>query len=245
MKYGLQMYSMRDVTPKDMEGALRDCAEMGYGMVEFAGFFGHDADRIRQWLDRYGLTCSGTHSGADGLLAENLEASIAYHKTIGCENYIVPGADLSTRENLDRFIDLVNAAQPILHRAGIQLHYHNHSHEFYPNKDGLMIHEELQKRTSLFFELDTFWVFNAGVDPIALMEKLKDRVRVIHLKDGLVGGEGRSLGMGEAPVKQIRAFAIEHGFDMVVESEGLSPSGPEEVKRCIDFLKACDLAEGI
>ena len=43
MKYGLQMFSVRDVTEQDMEGALRQVAEMGYASVEFAGFMGHPA----------------------------------------------------------------------------------------------------------------------------------------------------------------------------------------------------------
>jgi hypothetical protein len=30
MKYGIQLYSVRDNTPKDMEGTLRAIAEMGY-----------------------------------------------------------------------------------------------------------------------------------------------------------------------------------------------------------------------
>ena len=43
MEYGLQLFSVRDVTERDMEGALCQVAEMGYRSVEFAGFFGHSA----------------------------------------------------------------------------------------------------------------------------------------------------------------------------------------------------------
>ena len=38
--YGIQMYSVRDITKDNMEGALKALAEMGYKYVEFAGFFG-------------------------------------------------------------------------------------------------------------------------------------------------------------------------------------------------------------
>ena len=40
MKYGLQMYSVRDLTEHDLRGALQQVAEMGYSFVEFAGFMG-------------------------------------------------------------------------------------------------------------------------------------------------------------------------------------------------------------
>ena len=65
MKYGLQMYSVRDVTDKDLAGALKKVAEMGYGIVEFAGFFGHEAAEVKAMLDEYGLECLSTHSGRE------------------------------------------------------------------------------------------------------------------------------------------------------------------------------------
>ena len=49
--YGLQMYSLRDVTEKDLRGSLKTVADMGYQYVEFAGFFGHEAEDVKQWLD--------------------------------------------------------------------------------------------------------------------------------------------------------------------------------------------------
>ena len=38
-EYGLQMYSVRDITRDSMRLALQKVAEMGYKYVEFAGFF--------------------------------------------------------------------------------------------------------------------------------------------------------------------------------------------------------------
>ena len=43
MEYGLQMFSVRDMTEKDLEGAIRAVAALGYRYIEYAGFFGHDA----------------------------------------------------------------------------------------------------------------------------------------------------------------------------------------------------------
>ena len=39
---------------------------------------------------------------------------------------------------------------------------------------------------------------------------------------------------------ELLAKAQELGFGIVVESESLNPSGPEEVKRCIEYLKSLD-----
>jgi len=242
MNYGLQLYSVRDVTKVDMDKALREVAAMGYEFVEFAGFFDIPAEEIKAMLDKYSLKAYATHTNVALAQDDVLEETIAYHKTIGCKNLIFPGADLKTGAKIDAFVKWVNKLQPRLAEEGIELHYHNHSHEFQPNEDGRYIHYELEKKTNLKFEIDTFWAFNADRDPIALLERLKDRISVIHLKDGIkaVNGEkakGKALGEGEAPVADVIKKAKELGIVMVVESEGLQPDGLSEVARCADFLK--------
>ena len=239
MEYGIQMFSLRDITGKDLDGALKAVAEMGYQSVEFAGFFGHSAEEVKAMLDKYNLRCSGTHSGLGDLL-NDFEGTVKYHQTIGNHNYIIPGHDLSTKEKLDTFIAQVNELAPKLKEYGISLGYHNHSHEFETMPEGYQIHKELEERADVFFELDTYWAYVAKLDPVATMERLGDRIRVIHLKDGDPNGHGCSLGQGSAPVKAVREKAIELGYEIVVESEGLDPTGKEEVQRCIDFLHSLD-----
>lgn len=244
MKYGLQLYSVRDITEKDLKGALQAVAGMGYSFVEFAGFFGHSAEEVKSWLDQYGLTASGTHTGMDALGDDVLEETIAYHKAIGCQDIIIPGTRLETREDVDAFVDRVGYLIPRLREEGIRLHYHNHDQEFRPNRDGLIPEEEMLARTDILLEVDTYWAFAAGKDPVAFLQEHKDRIQVIHLKDGKGGDSCASLGQGIAPVAAVRKAALDLGLAMVVESEGLEPTGLEEVKRCIDFLKDEDRKDG-
>ena len=240
MDYGLQLYSVRDLTEKDLDGALRAVSELGYTFVEFAGFFGHSAADVRAMLEKYGLKVSGTHTGCGELTADRIDETVAYHRAIGNESIIIPGADFSTPEKLDEVIAIINGAQPKLAAAGIRLGYHNHSHEFLPTAWGAYIHRELEERTQVDFEIDTYWAYAAGLDPIALLSRLGDRVTVIHLKDGDSDGHGYALGEGTAPVAAVRAYAIEHGLPMVVESETCNPTGIEEVGRCIRYLRSLE-----
>ncbi len=236
MNYGIQMWSLHDITDKDLDGALKAVAEMGYKYIEFAGFFGHSAEDVKAMLDKYGLVCSGTHSGI-GELINDFEGTVKYHQTIGNKKFIIPGHDLSTKEKLDTFIMQCNEIAPKLRERGIELGYHNHAHEFYMTEEGYEIHKELEERCDVFFELDTYWTYVAKRDPVSEMERLKSRIRCIHLKDGSQDGNGSALGSGTAPVAAVHAKAIELGFEIVVESEGLNPTGKEEVQRCIDYLK--------
>lgn len=234
--YGLQLYSVRDFTQKDLDMTLRKVAEMGYTSVEFAGFFGHSAAQVRQMLREYDLTVSGTHSFFEDL-DQDFGATVEYHHQLGNSNYIIPGAPWNTAQELAETISKMNHYQKLLEREGIRLAYHNHSGEFLPNTDGQIPHEMMQKETDVDFEIDTFWAFAAGRDPVRTVRDLGRRVTFIHLKDGMKNGDGFALGEGEAPVLEVRKMAIELGLPMIVESETLQPDGLSEVRRCIDYLR--------
>ncbi len=239
MEYGIQMYSLRDITKDDLAGALKKVAEIGYKWIEFAGFFGHPAEEVAAMLKEYDLKISSTHSGL-GDLDNDFAATVKYHKTIGNQNYIVPGAAWDTKEGLDSTIEKLNKYAPMLAAEGITLAYHNHDGEFKPNKDGQIAHAEMEARTNINFQIDTYWAFCAGRDPVETITRLKDRVKIIHLKDGTADRKGLALGEGEAPVAAVRAKAIELGMRMIVESEGCQPTGVEEVTRCFKYLSMLD-----
>ncbi|MCL2056422.1 MAG: sugar phosphate isomerase/epimerase [Oscillospiraceae bacterium] len=237
MKIGIQMYSVRDITQTDMKGALEKLAAMGYTSAEFAGFFGIPAGDIAAWLKELGLSVSGTHSRLSDLF-DDWDATLEYHKAIGNRFYIIPSHDLSDQAKIDTFIAQVSEIAPKLKAQGITLAYHNHDWEFKPNADGSVVYDQLVERSEIALELDTFWAYAAGKCPVELMEKLRDRLVFIHIKDGFTDRKGMPLGKGTAPVKEVYAKAAELGIPMVVESETLTPDGLTESQICIDFLKS-------
>ncbi len=253
INYGLQLYSVRDSAEKNLEETIKKVAEMGYSMVEFAGFFDNSAKTVKSWLDKYGVTACGTHTGVALLTPEKIDETIAFHKTIGCTELIIPMVHWQNKEVTDANITLFNELYEKLEKEGITLGYHNHSLEFFPNADGLVAEDEIIKRTNLKLEIDVFWLYNAGIDVISYLEEHKDRISVIHLKDGLSkhgesahygnwqnGAQGKSSGEGNVPVADVRDWAIKNNKRMVVESEGLNPTGLEEVKRCITYLRSLE-----
>lgn len=242
MEYGLQLYSVRDAAKENFEEMLSAVASLGYTKVESAGFFGKSAEEVKAILSRLGLSLVSTHTGYAEVVTKPEEV-IAFHKMVGCYDVIIPGAPLGTKEEIDAFVEAVGRVQPLYEAAGMRLHYHNHSVEFLPNRDGIAAEYAIIERTSLLIELDMFWAYHAGVDPVEFLEKYRDRIRFVHLKDGLSENGraiGKSLGLGKAPILAVREKALEYGMTLIVESEGLEPNGIEEVKRCIDFLKALE-----
>lgn len=247
MKYGLQLYSVRDAAAENFEETLKQIAEMGYDMVESAGFFNHTAEDVKAMLNHYGLSLCSAHTNCS-LLFNDFENILDFHKKVGCKNIVLPGVLFTTKEELDYSIACINRYQPIIESEGMKLHCHNHSKEFWKNKDGLIAEDELARRTDIMFELDTFWIFNAGLDPLVVMEQYKDRLAFIHLKDGIPAdpnvqgskAQGKSIGSGKAPIVAVRKKAMDMGLNIIIESEGLNPTGLEEAKRCIDHLRVLD-----
>lgn len=237
-EYGLQLYSIRDCMKEDMEKSVAKVAQLGYAAVEPAGFFGRTAEEVKAMLAENGLKLSGTHSSWLDL-RDNFDETLAYHKALGNTRYVIPWGDFQTEAKIAEFCDFVNAVQPKLAAEGISLHYHNHCHEFVPNEEGLIPYDELIKRTNIGLEVDVYWAYRAGKDPLELIQKLSDRISVIHVKDGTME-RGLSLGLGTVDIAGIVAWAKANGVDMVVESEDQEPDGISEVRRCIEYLKTLE-----
>jgi sugar phosphate isomerase/epimerase len=130
--------------------------------------------------------------------------------------------------------------KPMLAAEGIRLAYHNHDGEFKPNKDGQIAHEEMERRTDIDFQIDTFWAFVAGRDPIEVITRLKDRVPVIHLKDCAWGQQMAVVGEGNINFDRVFEKAAAGGTQyMMVEQDNCNGEDPIEcLRRSYNFLKA-------
>jgi sugar phosphate isomerase/epimerase len=80
----------------------------------------------------------------------------------------------------------LNAAGRTLADSGISLLYHNHNVEFRRLASGRTAYSLLVTETDpafLNFEFDCYWPTSAGVDALALMRKLGERVVLCHITD--------------------------------------------------------------
>ena len=238
MKYGIQLYSVKDFMAKDVKETITEIGKMGYKVVEAAGFFDYSAEDFKKICDEAGVACESTHTGFSAL-DDDFAGIVAYLKTLGCKRFIIPWAPCSSKEEIDATVDKFNKYQPMLEKEGIELMFHNHWTEFVPNKDGLIPHVEFKNRTKIKFQIDVYWAYRGLVNPIYLLESLKDRIDVIHLKDGDMTA-GKPLGQGTAPIFEIVRWATKNGVDMVVENEPTADRQMIEAKQCIDYLLAIE-----
>ena len=236
MDYGIQLYSVRDYED-DFDYCFSRLNEFKYKFVEFAGFNGNSPERINELLKKWDLSVIGAHVSLDSII-NDFAGTVKFHQAIGNDKIIIPSHHVHKKEKVEELVNAINKYQPMFEKEGLQLLFHNHENEFIPNNDGQIAFDILKAETDVLFEIDTFWVFYAGQDPIKVVKDNIDRVKLVHIKDGLLDRrEGRPLGEGKAPVKDCVNMALELGLPMVVESEEMIPDGISEAKKCYKFLR--------
>jgi sugar phosphate isomerase/epimerase len=192
---GYQIYSAREEAEKDLLGVLKELAAMGYDGVEFAGFYGYTADQINAMLRETGLKAISSHAGIPATTQE-MFASIAFHKAIGCEYIAIPYLDEAHRPGSAGFgITIRNIYRfgYLCKQAGIQLLYHNHDFEYIQlsGEYGLDFLYDAVDPEILKTELDCCWVKFSGNDPAAYIRKYAGRAPVVHLKDYVGQQDGK------------------------------------------------------
>src|SRR5271169_5470029 len=84
---GLQLYSLRELLPKDFDGTLKAIAAAGYTEVEAAGFYAMSAPEFKQSMTTAGLSCVSAHYSL-AMLQPQLESIITYANQLGLQ-YVV------------------------------------------------------------------------------------------------------------------------------------------------------------
>lgn len=198
MKTGAQLYTVRAYTQneKDFQCSIKKIAEMGYKTVQLSAI-GKDLkpERIREICDEAELEIVLTHSDVNRILYDT-KTLIKEHDILGCR-YIGLGAmpdKYRTPEWLKHFAEDFKEPAKIIADAGKKMMYHNHDFEFRKfaacdvpeaSPDKYMIEYMLDwfPESELGFTLDTFWVQAAGCDVCQWIDRLKNRIHCVHLKD--------------------------------------------------------------
>lgn len=202
---GIQLYTLRDLLAKDVEGTLKAIAAIGYEEVELAGLYGRTAADFRTILDRVGLKTPSGHVGIPAI-TDTLEQTIADARTLGQQFVIVPWLpeESRTADGYRRMAETFNAAGEKLRAAGLTLGYHNHWFEFDALGSGPVScgYDILLARTDPKFvvmELDLYWIRKGGRDAMAYFHDHQGRFRLVHVKDMSAEGTMVDVGQGVIP----------------------------------------------
>ncbi|SEW45533.1 sugar phosphate isomerase/epimerase family protein [Chitinophaga arvensicola] len=195
---GLQLYSLRELLPKDVKGTLEKVSQAGYTQVELYGFnikdqfWGLTPVELRKILDEYHLKPISGHFNMTpyfetGDEAE-LKAAIDAAKILGLKYVTIPWLESDVRNSAADYISVakkLNYAGKRCKEAGLRLAYHNHDFEFirYGNETGMDILLKNTDKALVDFEMDIYWVIRSGLQPYALFKANPGRFAMWHIKD--------------------------------------------------------------
>jgi len=203
---GIQMWSLRDTAKENTPAALDLVKQYGLKEIETAGLGTLTLDQYVAAIKERGITAVGTHAGYEEL-QKDLPAAIKTAQALGAKFIVVPwiphGKEGFTEALAHEVAKNFNAWGKTCREAGLRLGWHPHGFEFTPSSagHGETLFDVVARETSpenLCFEMDVFWVFHAGQDPVKLLKKYKNRWVLMHVKD-IRKGAVTGLSTGSAP----------------------------------------------
>jgi len=253
---GLQLYSVRNLLPKDFEGTLQLLSAAGYKEVEAAGYYDKTAADFGNAMQKAGLRCVSTHHPL-GVLRPQLEQLIEYGQALGLEYIICSSAGGVHRDptvktgelTLDDYRWIAGEFNKIgekVKAAGMTFGYHNHGPEFIV-ESGVMPYDELLRLTDpklVVFELDCGWISAAGHSAMSYISKAPERFPLLHVKDMVKGSAGQYhstvLGHGVVDYRPIlqAATGLKHYF---VEQEEFAGDVMTELNEDAEYMRKLDI----
>jgi sugar phosphate isomerase/epimerase len=252
LSISIQLYTLRDLTQKNMPATLAEVAKTGYRFVELAGFGNlKTASEMAKALQDAGLRVSGAHIPLERFETE-LSRVCDEQAMLGNRTLIVPWLSEPRRVNAAAYEQLaksINGFAADAKTRGFDVVYHNHDFELRPfdagqfssNSTGMEILLSQTDAALVKFELDVYWLKFAGQDPVKFIEKLGNRIRLLHLKDMSPAPENRfaPLGQGTLDIPAIIAAGEKAGATFgVVEQDSTFEIPPlEAIRISFDYLK--------
>jgi sugar phosphate isomerase/epimerase len=203
-KFGIILSSLKEEVKANPEEVFRQLAEAGYKYIESIGRYDIPAGHTMPYIKKYGLVPITTGDSMAALLKNTtyyFDIASKYDLPyIVCYYPWMDSAENLTREQCLETAGNLNKIAKIAQENERKFAWHNHHKEFWPLANGTLPFDIVMENTDkelVNLELDIFWVKQAGHDPLTLMKKYGDRIKILHLKDMLPGEEKKNTAPGK------------------------------------------------
>ncbi len=150
--------------------------------------------------DDAGLKVSGAHASIHAL-EKNLNQVLDENAELQNTTVICPWMPEDRRKDAAGWKQCAVTLSKIgraCHERGFDFGYHNHSFEFqkFDGKTGMDILFDNCEPHLVRAEVDVYWVKHGGEDPVTRIDKLGNRVILLHLKDMAAGPDQKFAPVG-------------------------------------------------
>jgi sugar phosphate isomerase/epimerase len=237
---GLQLYSLRHLMYRDLDGTIAAVAAIGYREVELAGLHGRTPRAMRAIVDRHGLAAPSSHIAKDDIRGD-WAATLDGAALLGQRFIVCPWIDERERtvDGYKRIAQEFNRAGAAARAHGIQFAYHNHDFEFTP-VDGVLPYDLLLAECDpglVRMELDVYWAVKGGKDPLAYFASHPGRFPMIHAKDMARDGSMVDVGAGTIDWRTIFAHGAQAGLVHTFVEHDDPPHPLADVRASYEYLR--------
>lgn len=222
LKFGIQLYSVRDNLAKDVPATLAGLKRAGYDFVELFDVAPSAAPQWKTMLADAGLRAVAAHVDYETVVKNTVGAG-DMARTLGYTDIIVPWLKFEARHEWLHAAATMNEIGARLRAEGLRLGYHNHEHEFEAIDDTtpFEIIFSIAAPENLFLELDVRWATEYGGNAIAILREFGARCPYLHLKERPKVGKGfTEVGRGVIDWPAIIAAGRETGVEWhIVEQD--------------------------
>ncbi|MGA6168569.1 sugar phosphate isomerase/epimerase family protein [Amycolatopsis magusensis] len=219
---GIQLYTVRSLMTTDAQGTLDALSAIGYATVGVSGLYGHSPQAFRAMLDKANLRAVLTHTSWDAMRADAAR-EIETARVLGVRYLVVPSlpGSLQTVAGYSLAASEFGKWGVLARGAGLKFLFHNHGVDF-KTVDGRVLYDILVEETDprfVNFELDIYWIYHGGYDPLDYFARYPGRFPVYHVKDRAPDGSFEDVGHGtlDWPAifrryeqSGIREYVVEH-----------------------------------
>jgi len=203
---GVQMYTLRNEQAKDFVATIEQVAQIGYTGIELAGYGNlKSAQECKKAIDDAGLVVCASHTIIE-TLESDLDRVLDENEHLGNRSIVCPWMPEQRRQDASGWKQAAESLTKIgaqCNKRGFVFAYHHHSFEFqrFDGKTGMDILIESADPNLVKLELDTYWLVHGGVDPLAFINRVGERVVLVHLKDMADDKEQRFAPVGTGKLK--------------------------------------------
>ncbi|WP_028991336.1 sugar phosphate isomerase/epimerase family protein [Thermoanaerobacter thermocopriae] len=222
------------------EEAVKSISKVGYEMIEiFDGNlaqYENDKKKFNDLLKSFNLKLLAVYSGANFIFDEiledefyKLEKAMDLAVEFGAKHFVVGGGAIRangiTNDDYKKLADGLNRLVDLSSKYNLIASYHPHLGTIVQAPDQL---DKLMELTKINLCPDTGHIEAGGGNAVKVVEKYKDRIKYIHLKD-YHEGSFYPLGKGHIDFKPILNTLLNYGHevDFTVEADGYN-GDPEE-----------------
>lgn len=212
--------------------------ESGYDGVESRFTIMRQKEKLHRYLEENPFRIYALHTTPgtfyDGGIKVEFGELLQDMKQFEMKHLLFSPAKLESMEEQRQWLEIISQMGEQCFEKGIQLSYHNHAWEF--ERYGYELFDAIAEYEHIGMALDIGWLYRSGYDLNQTVERYKQQIRYLHIKD-TTKDQWKELGTGDVNISEAVRLLETLGLDLwTIEQDNSELSPLESAKMSRRYL---------